>query len=72
LAAVSPTSIRLKIPKSEIVGTIDNAKAKAWLQTNLVSLNYQLQTPLVTYYPPQTLLVGANYTLMQEPFSQEI
>lgn len=41
-------NLRIKIPKSEISGTVDNAKIKAWFQSKGVRLTYQLAEPIIT------------------------
>ena len=41
-------NLRIKIPKSEISGTVDNAKIKVWFQSKGVRLTYQLAEPIIT------------------------
>lgn len=62
-------NFRIKIPKSEIDGTIDNAKAKAWLQQNQVTLIYQLAEPIT--YPVNIEgepIIYPNGTIYIEPY----
>jgi hypothetical protein len=67
---VNSSTMIISLDKTKIdaqVGADLNAKIKAYLTINPVTLNYQLATPIVTKLPSQRLTAYPNGTLFVEP-----